>query len=303
MAIGVTGWIGMSTEGTPGTPVSMVDTFFATESFTAIQSHEPVVVEANIASLGKPGYMKGKLTPQGNLSGPLSIKNASVFYWVLGDIDTTDNGDGTYTHTIIPALELPSFTVHADTVIDTVEQSGALLNKLTISAAAGEVVKLNMEWLGRIHNEGITLNEVVNMPDTFINFTEAVITLDGTTTLIVENVEITVENNLKPLFVLGDTRYPKEIVRDDKPAFTGKLVLIDWDASLYNKMINADQVSLKVKLSDPNGYYIEIEMPQINFSGGFEPEISTGNIVAEPEFEAVGDIPVQVIIYTDQATL
>jgi len=304
MAIGVIGWIGLATEATPGTANATVNTFFATESYQAVQSHEPVAVEANLASLSKVGYLKGKLTPKGSLSAPLSIDNASVFYWALGTDSVVDNGDGTYTHTITPALILPTFTVHADEVIDQIEQAGGKVSKLTVSAAAGEVAKISMEWFALSHNEGVTLTETVAMPTKFVNFTEAVITIDSTTAINVDNIEFSIENNLETLFTLGTSRYPQKVMRNDRPTYSGKLVLIDWDANLYQKMINADNVAITFKFTDPDGNYVQVDLPKVQFTGGgFEPEISTGRITAEPEFEAVGDNPITVTVYTTRSEL
>lgn len=304
MSIGVTGWIGLATETIPGTANTTVDVFFATESFQVVQSHEPVAIEANLASLAKVGYLKGKLTPKGSLSAPLSIDNASIFYWALGNISTIDNADGTFTHIITPALTLPTFTIHADEVINQVEQAGGKVSKLTVNAAAGEVVKVDMEWLALVHNDGVSLTETVTIPTAFLNFTEATITLDGTAIVTVDNIEFSIENPLEALFTLGTSRYPQKVLRNDRPTYSGKLVLIDWDAALYNKMLNADSVAISFRFVDTRGYHIQVDLPKVQFTGGgFEPEISTGRITAEPEFEAVGNNPVTVTVLTEKSTL
>jgi len=304
MAIGTLGWIGVGKESTPGTPVSAVNVFLPTETFSAVQTHEPVEVAANVASLAKLGYLAGKLTPKGSLTAPLSVDNAELLAWALGNISTVDNGDGTYTHTITPALTLPTFTVHANEVVMNVEQAGAKISKLTLSAAAGEVAKMSVEWLATAHTEGVTLSETPSFPTNFVNFTEAVITLDGSQKLTVENIELTIENNLESLFTLGTARTPQNVARGDRPAYTGKIVLIDWDASLYAKMLAADSVSITVKLTDPAGYYIQIDLPKVQFTGGgFEPSIGTGRITAEPEFAAVGENPITITVLNNKATL
>jgi len=302
MAIGNLGWIGLATESTAGTEEASANVFFATENFMAVQSHEPVEVGANLASMTKAPYLKGKLTPKGGLSGPLSIDVASVFYWTFGGISTVDNGDGTYTHTITPALTLPTFTIHADEVIDKIAQAGAKASKLTISAAAGEVPKISMEWVALTHTDGATFTETPTISTDFLNFTEAVITINGTQQLIVDNIELTFDNKVEALFTLGTSRYPQKVMRGDRPEYSGKMALIDWDANLYQKMLNADSVSIVVTMTDANGHYVKITLPFVQFTGGFEPTISTGRITAEPEFVMVSQDPT-VEILTSRATL
>jgi hypothetical protein len=303
MAIGALGWIGAKTEATAGTGESTVNIFFPTEQFTAVQSHEPVEVNANLASMTKLGYLKGKLTPKGSLTAPLSAKTATVFYWALGNVSSADNGDGTHTHTITPALTLPTFTVHADEVIGKVAQAGAKISKLTVSATAGEVAKISVEWLAMSHTDDATFTETPDFETEFMNFTEAIITLNGTQMLTVDNIELTFDNKVEALFTLGTGRYPHEVMRNDRPDYTGKIALIDWDSTLYQKMINADDVSITFTLTDPNGNYVKITLPKVQFTGGFEPTIGTGRITAEPEFVVVGDSPVSVEIKNTLASL
>jgi len=290
------GWIGFKKETTPGIAEATVAQFLQTESFVLNQDHKLIDLKANFGSIGDLPNLTGTLTPQGKATGILLAASLPhPFYWALGKVTTTGTA-APYSHTITPDVNLPSLTVEGNEVAIKMKQSGVMINKLSLKCAAGEVAKLDMEWIGLKHTDNATLTSTPVYVTDFLTFAVGTISIGGTTVTNVGDIQLTIDNGFEALFSINNTRYPADIVRKNKPKISGKISFIDFPTTLYNNLINASTFSLTLQFTSSNGNSLKIEIPAAQFQKGFDKEIKAENITADADFTVFQDTATGKII-------
>jgi len=143
----------------------------------------------------------------GTASVDFVLCNGSFWRAVLGSV--ADGGATPYTHTYTEADEIPSFAI--DTGVElggddaVTELKGCKIMSCTLTAAVGETVKVKLECPYK--TETLSTSGIGSqVAETEVPFTFAQGTLEfpsGTTIANVQNVELTINNDLEMLYGLG----------------------------------------------------------------------------------------------------
>lgn len=138
---------------------------FKSESLTAqVGSVEVPIIRG---SLYKAPDVKGLKKVAGSITGILGYEGyEALLVAALGEVSTTDNGDGTYTHTITPATTLSkSLTAWIDRGPRIFRFSGLKVNALTLKGEAaldGGLVEWEAEFVGKDFDSNSSFPGTVN---------------------------------------------------------------------------------------------------------------------------------------------
>jgi hypothetical protein len=202
---------------------------------------------------------EGVLSVEGILSNPWWIKA------LMGSVSTS--GTGPYTHTFTKANTLPSMEVEigfageAGNVIHLLR--GSCINSATISTAVNEMVTLRLDvWYGN-RAAGSTLSSA--LVDSFIPFTMQHAFLEipsGTVIGEVQNLEITITNNLFRRYEIGDY-----VQKDALPQLfeaTGRMVVALKDASMIG-WVRGSQSTGRIRIQSATDNIIKINLADLLF--------------------------------------
>lgn len=299
MSLGQAGSLGFKEEAVPGTPEDTVDIFFSTEPFNALQEQEPIEREANIQqNMRLPGKAGAKL-PQGNQKSELMANRGHPFYWALGNISVsqpdTTSAPTVYRHTATIDSSLPSLTCEADKVDSWKKQAGVKINKINLAAAFGEIVKMDFDWFGLTQAEPGSFSS----SPTFINdplcFAGIDISIGGESSTKVSTLDMEINNDLEQIGALNSTVSAAQVRRKGDGGslmVTGKLGFIDYVATEYARLLAASTVAMIFTFQGVTAItgaffpYVKITLPAVQYKGGLNPEIGSGVITDEGDFEA-----------------
>ena len=122
--------------------------------------------------------------------------------------------------------------------------------------------------------------------DPFDSFS-GTITEGGSAIATVTSVELTLENGLSPMFVVGSALTDRPGI--GKSRVTGTMTAYFQDASLLNKFINETASSLVFVLQDPAGNTYDFTLPNIKYTGG-QPDVDgEGEVSISLPFTALYD--------------
>jgi len=114
-----------------------------------------------------------------------------------------------------------------------------------------------------------------------------VITEGGSAIAVVTSIDLTLENGLNPLFVIGSD--VTELPSIGKSRVTGTVGLFFQDSSLVNKFISETASNLVFTLVDPDGNAYDFTLPNIKYTGG-QPDVSgEGEVTISMPFQALYD--------------
>ena len=289
--------IGMAEETVAGTPEATVDLFFPAEDFKMDQKAEHIERKGSMGVIGKLASLPGKKTPFCDLTTELLASLPHPFYQVLGATSAAQQGvTAAYLHTItIPTdLVLPSFTIEGDQGFRNGKQAGCVLDKLALSCAAGEAAKLKLSYLGLTHDANPTLTSVPAYVTDVLTFVGAKATIAGADSTTLENIELTIDNQLESKHVLNQQTTPGVVRRKSRPVVSGKAVFIDYDADEYTKLHAATTFALVLvfegdTISAPYKKKVEITLPCCQWTEGWDPTTKPEAINGEAGFEAFWD--------------
>lgn len=132
---------------------------------------------------------------------------------------------------------------------------------------------------------GATYN-AASVTEPFDSFS-GVITEGGVTIGIVTSVDMTLENGLNPLFVVGSAETIDPSI--GKSRVTGTVNVFFESKTLLEKFVNETPSSLVFTLVDPDGNAYDFTLPNIKYTGG-QPDVSgEGEIVIALPFTALYD--------------
>ena len=114
-----------------------------------------------------------------------------------------------------------------------------------------------------------------------------VINEGGSAIAVVTSLELTLENGLNPLFVIGSD--VTELPSIGKSRVTGTVGLFFQSSALLNKFIDETATSLDFTLVDPAGNAYDFTLPNIKYTGG-QPDVSgEGEVSISMPFVALYD--------------
>ena len=146
---------------------------------------------------------QGVKSYEGSFSGLFS--NEALVYYALGSVNTTDNGDGTYTHTVTPANELPSMTIEAGIEgLEIYQIVGAVLDSLTLEAESGEYVSVSGDYIAKDTSVIGSFSGSGSLSALPFEWSGVSVKIDGSdVTQNIGKVTIEIKNNVEGINVVG----------------------------------------------------------------------------------------------------
>ena len=109
----------------------------------------------------------------------------------------------------------------------------------------------------------------------------------GSPIATVTSIELTLENGLNPLFVIGSDVTERPSI--GKSRISGTIGVLFQDSVMLSKFIDETETSLDFTLTDPAGNVYDFTLPSIKYSGG-QPDVSgEGEIILSMPFMALYD--------------
>jgi len=244
----------------------------------------------NLQVIHELGYREAKGWAYKQFEGTISVEGIlSNPWWIralMGAVSTS--GTGPYTHTFTKANTLPSMEIEVGfqgeggNVVQLLR--GACINSATISTAVGEMVALRLDiWYGS-RVSGSTLSSAI--VDSFAPFTMAHAFLEipsGTVIGEVQNLEITITNNLFRLYEIGD--YVQKGAPPQAFEATGRMVVALKDASMIN-WVRGSQSSGRIRIQSATDNIIRINMADLLFEEWSLPVEANAPVLLELPFRA-----------------
>lgn len=246
---GHTLYMGLGEETTYGTVVTR-DRFLDINSESLALSHERIT-SGSINQIGtrKERVNNGLFRVAGDVTLDLPYRDAELLLkHTLGSVSTTGPVSGAYTHTFSIADALPTgLTVEifrdssgflGTDLNAAFIYEGCKINSLALSASVGSylsaVVSFVSEDENRLAKSGAAVATDLNTTRDLMTFTQGTLSYDGFTTQV-ENIDLTINNNLNAdRFRLG-SRITREPVRGGKIEISGSFVA-DFDGfARYNE--------------------------------------------------------------------
>jgi len=244
----------------------------------------------NLQLIPELGYREVKGWVYRNLEGALSVEGVLSNPWwlkaLMGSV-TTSGTLSPYTHTFTKANSLPSmevevaFSGESGNVVPLLR--GAVINSATISTAVGEVVTLRLDIYYRNRASGTYGTPTV---DTFIPFTMEHCSLQipsGTTIGEVQNLELTITNNVYRLYEIGGYKQKGAIPQQFE--VTGRFTVALKDSTLLNN-VRGSQSSGKIIIQSASDNSITVNMTDLLFEEWSLPIEPNAPVILELPFRA-----------------
>jgi len=169
--------------------------------------------------------------------------------------------------------------------------TGMQLNNFSLSVAPDSIITGSFGFIGQDQSIGTAILSGATYPaatttEPFDSFS-GTITEGGSAIAIVTSVEMTLENGLNPLFVVGsDVTLEPSI---GKSRVTGTMTAFFQNSDLLNKFINETSSSLVFVLQDQAGNTYDFTFPNIIYTGG-QPDVEgEGEVTIALPFTALYD--------------
>ena len=170
---------------------------------------------------------------------------------------------------------------------------GCEVNSFSISLAPDAIITGSFNLIGKDIDTpdtaiiaGATYN-AATVSEPFDSFS-GVINEGGSPIAIVTSLELSLENGLNPLFVVGSD--VTELPSIGKSRVSGTIGLFFQDSDMLSKFINETASSLNFTLVDVAGNEYDFTLPNIKYTGG-QPDVSgEGEITISMPFQALYDV-------------
>lgn len=172
---------------------------------------------------------------------------------------------------------------------------GCMVNKMTLNLVAGKIVTGSFGIIGRDVEyltdkpSGITTLGAASTTKPMDAFTGGML-IDGAfgTSYIVQELTLTVENGLQPVYELFDDRTNEPSL--GMASITGEIGMVFKNANMLEKFLAEENVALTFTLIDKAGNGFSVNLPRLVLTGG-QPDTTqkTGPIPLKIPFEAVLD--------------
>ena len=243
----------------------------------------------NLQLIPELGYREVKGWVYRNFEGALSVEGVLSNPWWLKALmgSVTTSGSAPYTHTFTKAKTLPSMEVEVGfrgedgDVVPLLR--GAVINSATISTAVGEVATLRLDIYYSDRTSGTYGSPTV---DTFIPFTMEHCTLQipsGTTIGEVQNLELTITNNVYRLYEIGG--YKQKGAIPQQFDVTGRFTVALKDSTLLNN-VRGSQSTGKIIISSGSDNSITVNMADLLFEEWSLPIEPNAPVILELPFRA-----------------
>lgn len=167
--------------------------------------------------------------------------------------------------------------------------TGCMVNSLSLSIPATGGVTGSFDFIGRnMSASGVTLGAPtdVSLNDPFTS-DGGVIQEGGVTIGIVSGLELSLQNNISPNYVVG-SNFSKEQTYG-RSILTGTVTAFFENLSLLNKFLNETESSISITLTDPAANDLIIDIPRVKYTGGEVPVDGEGSVVLSLPFQALKD--------------
>ncbi len=169
--------------------------------------------------------------------------------------------------------------------------TGAEVNSFSLSVAPDAIVTGTFNFIAQDTSIGTAIITGATYPaasttEPFDSFS-GTITEGGSAIATVTSVEMTLENGLNPLFVVGSALTDRPVI--GKSRVTGTLTTYFQSKTLLDKFINETSSSLVFTLTDPAGNLYDFTLPNIIYTGG-QPDVEgEGEVTVALPFTALYD--------------
>lgn len=168
--------------------------------------------------------------------------------------------------------------------------TGAVVNQMKLTIVPNDMVKGTFSLLAKDSTaSGTSLGAPTDVAtfDAFDGFS-GTITEGGTTIATVSSLDLTLDNNISPTFVVGANTTPQMVPGQSN--LTGTVTAYFADATMLNKFINETESSIALTLEDTAGNSLAISIPRVKYTGGELPVQDTSDpIMLNMPFQALRD--------------
>lgn len=288
---GLAGQFGYISETTTGTPET-VDTFLPFNSETMKSEIERIDSEGLRAGrLVTSAWKPGSNTISGTVEMELwNTDIATLFKHMFGSVATATNGSQ-WDYTFTPGdLTGESMTIQVGKpdvggTVRPFTYAGCKVGGWTLSAEVGSLVMLSLDIVGMTETNGTALETASYDADLdpFV-FTEASLSIAGSTNNTVQSFELTQDTGLTERFRLGSAT-SLEYLQNAFREFTGTATADFEDLTQYNRFLDGDEASLVLNFD--NGSETLVITANVRFDGE-TPEVSGPALLEQPiPFKAV----------------
>ena len=286
MSVGALSHFGFVKEITAGTMVTPVTKFFDPTSADIDDSFPREAIStmredrAMVRSISKITETKG------NWKSPFYFNALPLWFrWAMGASTTVAAGTG-WKHTFTGAQVLPSFTAEVSFYSGMAKQSaGNKVDKLTISAKAGEVAEITCDFLGLSTAKNAPAT-VSGLPadDNLATFSFASVTLDAVANTEIMSMELGVENNLEAIDTLNGTNFSTRIAEGPRKINCGlemdflTQAMYDLSRAATSKAIVLEFLSTVMAGGAGQPYKAIFTMPIVKFANVSSPIEADGII-------------------------
>ncbi len=304
--------VGLAKELTFGTPVAATD--FLPMSGCTIEADPglfyPPVMQGQRDLNIYPLY--GQQKNLGAIDGPLFPTNGiPLLVYALGTDVVT--GTSPYTHTITQANQLSSLTVEKNLGNFQSEQwAGCRVNKYTLKCANSDSpVEITADVIAQSVAVLATPTPISTINELPFVFAEMTLTIMGQVAAQATNLQLDIENGLKPTYTFAQSHDPSFITPvTRKISGTFDVVfdsLNDVNWGFFSKMLAQTQGSLVILLAHPSsGGSVQITLPVINIEKYADDVKMEDVIISSVTFEAALDqatgATISTVVTNSQAT-
>lgn len=278
---------------TPANPQMKVIAGVTSESLGG--SQEALVSQALNPNRGVDYMAAGQKQAGGDINFELGVAGAvSLIGAMLGNVSTTDNGDGTYTHEVTVAKGPKSLTIEkwlSDIDVGFVF-NGCKPNTFNLSVDPNGIATGSIGILAKSYSDtSTTLDSTPTfVSHTFHNGIRASVEIGGTAYNDLSNLSIDATNNLEDSRAIGSDSSTG--LTPGRFEANGNFTLplsLDKAMPLIVKAKNGTEDSLKVTFTN-GASFVEFLFPRIKYSGDPVPKVGgVGTINLELSFTALLD--------------
>lgn len=226
--------------------------------------------------------VRGNTDVSGNISLNLGAYPGQLLLGVMGSVTTTDNLDGSYSHTMKVGSTLPSFTVEKafPDISQYILYQGCKISKMSLTASPSGFQQASFDIMGaKATASGTSFDSTpTELTDAaFDGFRIASLLEGGSSVTNVTEVTLDIDNGLDgDTFVIGGNGQ-RGSLNEGLVKVTGTLNGFFENLSLYNKAVNQTETSLKLTYAFGDGdgtagnESLVIEMPEVLFSAACPP--------------------------------
>lgn len=289
--------LGFKPQTVAGTPEATVNTFLSTESVYADAGSSHIERKTFAGTGRRLASRKGTIEPNGKSTTELMASQPHPWYWAMGGVVET-GADGVFKQVITEHANGPVLlTCEADQVFGVAKQGDVKISKLNLKAVAGDIGKLDIEWLGISHEDDAAVTSVPVFVTDVLTMTNCSIVIDGTPDLTVQEVELTYDPMLEaPRVLNGAANAPGVVRRKEATKVNGKIKWIDFSPAEQARLREAESFAIVMTFTGgkigatASDAYLKITLPACQYTGGLDPNIADSLIMGEADFDAFYDL-------------